>query len=188
MARPASNLRLFAAAYPPLELARRWLDQAAALDLPAHRPIPPEQVHLTLLFIGDTPVRQMDNTIESTERSCVGIDAFDLHTRAVIALPNEKPNLPARLVAMECDAPPSLLELQRRLATRLAGKPRRKPGRAFRPHFTLCRFNAPCVVSLNVPVDTSQDIIPVREIRLMRSTLTPEGAHHHTVQAFQLER
>jgi RNA 2',3'-cyclic 3'-phosphodiesterase len=187
VARPASNLRLFVAAYPELDVARQWLERLAGPDLPPSRLTPLHQVHLTLLFIGDTPVRQMDAAIESVERACSGIRAFELTPQRLIALPDEKPGQPARLIAVESDAPASLLELQRRLALRLAGKPRKKPGRPFRPHFTLCRFATPAVLDHALP-DAPPQAIPVSTIHLMRSTLTPEGAQHHQVRAFELER
>src|SRR5690554_2267744 len=103
MARPRANLRLFVAAYPPIERSQRWLADLAELDLPPHRPTPLPQVHLTLLFIGDVPVRQLDRTIESIERSCGGIKPITLTPQRLVALPDEKPEQPARLVAVQTD-------------------------------------------------------------------------------------
>jgi 2'-5' RNA ligase len=182
MARPESNLRLFVAVYPPLEMALVLLERAARLDLPGHRLTPPEQVHMTLQFIGDTPAAELDATRESVARSAAGLRAFSLRSMKLITLPERGP---ARLVAAETDAPPTLLELQRRLAHRLADTTRSRSRHGFRPHITLCRFESP--TRLNALHESLQvDAFDVSAICLMRSTLRPDGAQHHLVEAFDL--
>jgi 2'-5' RNA ligase len=90
-----------------------------------------------------------------------------------------------RLVALETDSPPPLLELHRRLAHRLARTARERPGDRFRPHLTLCRF-APG--SRPEPVDATADLeaFPVAELLVMRSTLRPQGAEHSAVERVAL--
>lgn len=173
----AATLRLFVAVYPPPQVAQALLEMLPSLDLPPHRPVPPDQVHLTLQFIGDTPAGQLDETVESVRRATGGIGSFELTLLELIALPRRGP---ARLVAAEADRPAALLELQRRLAQRLARAPRRRAGDRFLPHFTLCRFRAPRRVG---PLEHRLGIDPfaVRQIALMRSTLLPEGARHDAV-------
>lgn len=188
VARARSILRLFLAAYPSANVASQWLDALDKAQLPPCRITPLEQIHLTLLFIGDTPARQLETVSESIERACSGIGPFHLTPQNFIALPDEKPDEPARLIAIECDAPPLLLELQRRLAARLAGKPRTKQGKPFRPHFTLCRFRPPVVLEQglsNIPL--AKQPIAVNTIHLMRSTLKPTGAQHDQVGMFELK-
>src|SRR5688572_27304408 len=137
VAKPSSNLRLFVGIYPPREVAEAMLNAMAELKLPAHRPTLCEQVHLTLQFIGDTPARELDATIESVERGAAGLSAFELSAERLIQLPERGP---ARLVAAQTDAPPTLVELHRRLAMRLARNVRDRNEERFRPHLTLCRF------------------------------------------------
>lgn len=185
MARPASNLRMFVAAYPPPEFAQRALDMLREIELPPHRLTPVDQVHLTLQFIGDVPSKDLEGVIESVERSAAGLEAFTLTPSRLRRLPERGP---ARLVALETDAPPALLELHRRLVTRLArqAKPRREDADRFLPHLTLCRFNAP-VADLDVDRDAPLDPWPVTSVSLMRSTLAPQRASHRQVAAFQLK-
>jgi 2'-5' RNA ligase len=175
--------RLFVAVYPPLEIARALLAALGRLDLPDYRPVPLEQVHMTLQFIGDTPAPQLDETTESVRRSTGGVKGFDLQPRLLIKLPERGR---ARLIAAEADRPPGLMEIQRRLAGRLARSARRNPSDRFRPHLTLCRFRSPVAMSR---VDETLDVEPfaVREINLMRSTLRPQGAQHDVVASFPLE-
>lgn len=152
------------------------------LDLPAHRRTPPEQVHLTLQFIGDVLRKNLDATIESIDRASSGLKTFELSTLSLIRLPERGP---ARLIATETDYPATLRELQRRLAARLAGKPRPRAGDRFRPHLTLCRFRAPSKVSPLEPALDRESFVVAR-IVLMRSELLPTGAAHHEVESFPL--
>ncbi|MCI0363394.1 MAG: RNA 2',3'-cyclic phosphodiesterase [Phycisphaerales bacterium] len=182
MAKPSSNLRLFVAIYPPREVAEAMLKAMAELKLPAHRATLCEQVHLTLQFIGDTPARELDATIESVERAASGLVGFELSTERLFQLPERGP---ARLVAAQTDAPPTLMELHRRLAMRLARNVRDKKDERFRPHLTLCRFSSP---TRGVKVDQKLELpkFAVEHISLMRSTLGADRAQHHEVMQVRL--
>ncbi|MBL0928144.1 MAG: RNA 2',3'-cyclic phosphodiesterase [Phycisphaerales bacterium] len=181
-------MRLFAAAYPPPEAVRAWLGALAPLGLPPHRATPAEQVHLTLQFIGETDARELDDVSESVARAASGMGAITLTPRRIVTFPlaggGRRPT-PPRLVALETDAPGTLVELHRRLAHRLARHVRRPERERFVPHFTLARF-APGERA--APVDAAADFPPfeIGEVRLMRSTLSPGGATHHVVAAYGL--
>lgn len=193
MSKPTSNLRLFVAAYPPPEHVRMWTEHLRTLDLPAYRMTADEQVHLTMQFIGDTPTSEMDDVIESVARSASGIGRFALKPEELLALPERGP---ARLVALKTDAPAPMLELQRRLAHRLAKPARSKPGDRFLPHFTLCRFRSPAssgvAPQLRASLTAQRETVaqwPTFEIErviLMRSILRCEGAEHVQVHSATL--
>lgn len=176
-----ARLRLFVAVYPPLPLAQQLLEQLARLELPRHRLTPVEQIHLTLQFIGDRAVAELDDVRESAERSAAGLHAFSLKPRRLLTIP---PRGFTRLVACETDAPADLLELQRRLAHRLARNPRERGGDRFLPHLTLCRFAAPSRLRIDEPIDLPA--FRVDRVRLMRSVLRPDRAEHAEVAAFDL--
>lgn len=176
------DLRLFVAIYPPEDTARAMLRAMRKLDPPAHRPTRLDQVHLTLQFIGDTPSRDLDAVSESVERSGAGIAPFMLTPWRLLSLP---PRGRPRLIACETDAPAPLLELQRRLVTRLARKPRPNPGDRFVPHLTLCRFTRsarPHDVDHPVAIEP----FPIDRVLLVRSILRPEGAEHAPVHEVSL--
>lgn len=182
MSSPIANLRLFVAIHPPADAVTSLLAMLEEMKLPAHRPTPPEQVHLTLHFIGDTPVTELKSRIESVARSTSGLSSFSLQVRRLIMLPERGPR---RLVAAETDRPVTLLELQRRLATRLARTARRKPGDRFRPHLTLCRFRSPARIE-SLDHALAETGFLVDRLTLLRSTLHPDGARHHEVETFPL--
>jgi 2'-5' RNA ligase len=177
------SLRLFVGIYPPEAAAVSMLALLEGVALPEHRTTPVEQLHLTVHFIGDTPVGDLDRVTESVERSASGLGAFELTPERVIALPRRGP---PRLVALETDAPPALLELKRRLAKRLASNVRKEPAGRFLPHFTLCRFGRGARVDR---LDMAVEMAPfaINRVRLMRSVLRPEGAEHREVAAFDLQ-
>ncbi len=188
---PRAAIRLFVAIYPPPPAASallRTLDHPALLPaLPPHRRTPAEQLHLTLLFLGDTDPRHLDWVTESVDRAAAGLSEITLTPQRLIALPKRPA---ARLIAIETDAPPVLLELQRRLATRLADPARRSKDR-FTPHLTLARFTddgrGADTTALAAALDTTAPPpapFAVTHIHLVASRLRPAGAEHapvHTV-------
>jgi 2'-5' RNA ligase len=179
------ELRLFVALYPPEDTRRHMLRALAKLQPPPdarHRAVPLEQVHMTLQFIGDTPERDLPEVLESVQRSVAGLSRFTLTPFRLITFPDRGT---PRLIALETDAPPALLEAQRRLAQRLARSPRIRAGDRFRPHLTLGRFTAsahPRPVDAPVPLES----FPVEQIYLVRSILKPNGAEHRPIEGVSL--
>lgn len=181
----AAPLRLFVALYPPEEARRKMLAALRKLE-PApdarHRVTPLEQVHMTLHFIGDVDERDFEEVAESVRRSAAGLSPFDLIPKRLVTFPDRGQ---PRLIALETDAPPPLLEIQRRLVHRLARSPRAKTGDRFRPHLTLCRFTASASPR---PVDAPVSLPAFRidSIVLVRSILKPQGAEHSAIQTIPL--
>jgi 2'-5' RNA ligase len=176
------TFRLFVAAYPTPQAAEAMLDELRRLALARHREVPAPQVHLTLQFIGERATRELDEIIESIERSCAGVGSFGLTPRSLIMLPERGA---AKLVAAETDAPAQLLEVHRRLAHRLAREPRSNAADRFLPHMTLCRFaHGERPRRMAHPLDLPRFV--VQHIALMRSMLKPGGAEHAEVAAFPL--
>jgi 2'-5' RNA ligase len=161
------------------------LERVQRLSLPYRaRILPAEQVHLTLQFIGDTPAAEMDATAESVRRAAAGLPAFTLSLNSFIRLPERGP---ARLIAVQTDSPTTLMELQKRLAQRLARHARQRPGDRFRPHLTLCRFASPVRgYSIETASANIDGTFAVDRIMLMRSTLSNTGATHHSVETIEL--
>lgn len=167
-------LRLFIAAYPPPEIAGGLALALESLSLPSLRPAPPDQVHMTLLFIGDTDERQLSDVTESMKRAASGVRAMRLSIERLIGLPERGD---CRLVAAEASAPPALLELQKRLAQRLV-RTKSKREREFLPHLTLGRFPGSGARLRDRVWPVPRVEFQVTDIRLMASVLKPAGAEH----------
>jgi 2'-5' RNA ligase len=168
--REQSSLRLFVAVYPPPAVAEHLIGHLSGMGLPPHRAVRPDQVHLTLHFIGDTRAADVSDVTESVRRAAAGLPPIALRVTGLVALP-EKP--PTRLVAAVCDPDPKLQEIHRRLITRLARKPR-EPER-FMPHLTLCRFTGH-----GPAIDQRFSAAEVQ------SVLRPSGAAHFTLKRVPL--
>lgn len=166
--------RLFVALYPPESVSRELVYAVGDLPLPPHRIVPTDQVHLTLAFLGNRRRSELESIAESVERAAAGQRAFELTLEHWRYLPEDSP---ARVLVAETDAPSGLLELQRRLSSRLLGQ--QGSGRAFRPHLTVARLK-----NAREPLDMAPlpALVPssfrVERIELLRSVLRPEGAEH----------
>lgn len=180
---PPEPVRLFVAIYPPLALAREMVARAAGMDLPRNRITPAEQVHLTLQFIGEREPGEVPSVIESVRRSAAGLAGFTLETIRLMTLPHRGA---ARLVAAEFSSPAALLEIQRRLALRLARHPRERAGDRFTPHMTLLRFGS-AAPGVRVDVPLVLPTFEVHQVALMESWLRPDRAVHGEVARVELD-
>lgn len=177
-------LRLFIAAYPPPEVAAELVTAARLLTLPSMKPAPCDQVHITLLFIGDTDERQLSDVTESMNRAASGVRAIRVSIERLIGLPERGD---CRLIAAQAGAPPTLLELQKRLAQRLV-RTKSKRERDFLPHLTLGRFPGSGARLNDRAWPAPKCGFTVTEIRLMASVLKPGGAEHRELARCKLER
>ena len=91
-----------------------------------------------------------------------------------------------RLIALELDAPPTLLEIRRRLVQRLAHRPRRENPDRFTPHMTLTRFK-PDAHPKRVRHTVTLPGFQVSEVVLFRSHLKPTGAIYSRASAAALQ-
>jgi 2'-5' RNA ligase len=166
---------------PVAQLARL---QAA---IPFGRPVPEENLHLTLAFLGDAPepaLADLNDLLQAMRAPAVEIrfSALDTFTAAERGLV---------FVAVVRTAP--LQALHDRLATlcRTAGLD--LPRRRFRPHVTLKRANRPPRGVARDRLAATLGPVPdlpsftAREVTLFRSSLTPGGAVHEPLASYPLE-
>ncbi len=178
----ARPLRLFVAAYPPPEIARRLLDFLASLNPRNLKLTAPDQVHLTLQFIGDTDPRQLDAVHESVSRAVSGFESATVTLHSLISLPERGR---ARLIAAALEPHPTLLELQRRLAFRLSKNTKELSKNHFLPHMTLGRY--PTLgdrIEAPIPGPPSFE---VSQAVLVQSVLHTSGAEHRPLATFPLK-
>ncbi len=189
-----NSLRLFVAVYPPPQAVAKLLALANSISaLPAGKPTPLEQVHRTLVFLGEVNPCRLDDTVQSVQRSCAGLGPFSLGVESLSFLPTKGPR---RLLAAFTSSPPQLLELQRRLSQRLARNPRARDEERFNPHLTLRRFHPavgieacpplPVIRGDNAGQPCGDFVFEVREISLVRSVISYDGAEHRTLERCSL--
>ncbi|MFN7021861.1 MAG: RNA 2',3'-cyclic phosphodiesterase [Phycisphaerales bacterium] len=170
-------LRLFLAAYPPADAAAEMAGLLKPMRLFGHRPVPVNQIHLTLHFLGNTPISALGSVGRAVDQLSV-LPAFELRPLRLMTLPERRS---PRLIALETDCPRPLIELRSRAMMLLGAAP--EP--SFLAHLTLCRFARDARPrSIRLPVSLRP--FRVEEVRLVRSLLTGEGARYSTLRTVRL--
>ena len=178
--------RLFVAIDLPDDVKNRIAD--IGRDLPGARPVPREQLHLTIRFIGDAD----EKTFASARKMLAGIRgvSFPLTIRGLGHFPPG--NYPRVLWAGLMDSPP-LMELQQQVELALveAGIPIPPDARRFSPHLTLARLKDTPPAKTSHLEEQQRGLVagpfPVEEFHLYSSTLNRAGAIHVKMQTYPLE-
>ncbi|CAN5816594.1 hypothetical protein BH11PLA1_BH11PLA1_17330 [soil metagenome] len=175
-------MRLYVAAYPPAPWCTLALHGAEKFIPDKVRVTASEQLHITLVFIGTVRAAQLTETFESVERAAAGMRAIEVAPTRYCTLPR---GAGPRLLALEFAAAPMLMELQRRLAARLAKANER--GREFLPHATIARLDprgsAPEVAA---PAPHHLGPTTIDGVVLMASVLSGRGARHEVLHRVAL--
>lgn len=177
--------RAFVALTLPEDLAETAED--IAVDLPVPHTVPAENMHLTLVFLGDVGRPTLDDLHAALSE--VRAAGFTLHLSGLDTFGGERP----RSVHLRCTPEPALDHLQRKVVTavrRVGLVPQR---RRFTPHVTLARF-APAAVdrarlgaALLAEADARLDPFAVTDFRLMASRLGRSGASYDVLARYPLE-
>jgi 2'-5' RNA ligase len=180
-------MRLFVA----LEIPAAVRDHLAALikDLRAHAPQPrwvrPENLHLTLKFIGEVPATKLDAIRQALSAVRSG-QPVELQFRGLGFFPNEKY---PRIFWANMEVSPNLKFLAADIdhALEKLGIPHEP--RPFTPHLTLARFQPPGLTEklrAAVHENAARDFgaLHATEFHLVESKLKPSGAEYTTLQSF----
>jgi 2'-5' RNA ligase len=176
-------------ALPLPEPARQKLNLLQYL-LPLPRRIPPENLHLTLVFLGELPGPELDEVHHALER--LRAPGFPLQLRGVGAFGAPVP----RSVHAGVAPSPPLEHLQRKVETavRRAGVVLER--RRFAPHVTLCRLDPrrPGTEAdrarLGAAIAGNADFVAgpfaIEAFALYRSHLGGSGAHYEELARYPL--
>ncbi|MFT3686108.1 MAG: RNA 2',3'-cyclic phosphodiesterase [Phycisphaerales bacterium] len=172
---------------PPSATSLHSAAAAIAGALPPHRLIPTDQLHLTLAFIGETRAKEVREVKESVDRSCSGLHPFTLTAERLITIPTPDDGGPPRLLAAATDSPPTLLEIQRRIAQRLT-RPKKNGRRSrFLPHITLARYrHGVSSDAIDQPLTEPRPSWRVESCTLYASHLKANGAEYEIVHTTKL--
>lgn len=171
--------RLFVA----IDLPPAIRDRLAGLGfgIPGARWVDPEQIHLTLRFIGEVDGRSAREIREGL--TAVRTKPFPLQLKGVGHFPPRKKPRVLWVGVERCDG---LLRLRRRVETSLVQQGVEPEGRKYSPHITLARLNNPPVKKIGQFLAGNNlfmsEPFQVKEFLLYSSLLTPKGAIH-TVEA-----
>ena len=148
----------------------------------------PDHLHLTVRFLGNMAAEAVDPVAAALRKICRQENSFRLRAAGLGGFPNlRSPRV--IWVGLQGDLP-ELQKLQTQIqeATRDFGQP--PESRAFHPHLTLGRVREAAVrqarnigKALQAAAVPEFGEWPVNEIRLMRSQLSPHGAHYSVLAA-----
>jgi RNA 2',3'-cyclic 3'-phosphodiesterase len=177
-----NTVRAFIAlSLPPVvkeELGQISGELAGRVPRGAVRWVRPEQMHLTLRFLGDTQLERLPDIQSAMDTIAGRYQPFDVVLDSVGCFPNcRRPRVIWVGLAGDRNQPShGLVALKQSLDTALAPlgwEPETKP---FRAHLTLGRVkDEPAVRGVEWTVDVAPLVVPVSAIHLIESDLRPSG-------------
>lgn len=139
MMEPPPVIRVFLAVSPPHALRPAFQEVRASFpsDSMFWRWVAPEQIHLTLKFLGDIPTASLTPIIQHVSQALAGQKAFAVQARTLGCFPQRSR---PRLLWMGLHDPQGHLAcLQHRIETALQPLGHAPDQRPFHPHLTLAR-------------------------------------------------
>ena len=148
-----------------------------------------EQLHLTLMFLGNVPTRSLEAVKQSLAEACAGVRTFTLRAKGIGFFPNA--HSPRVIWVGFEDEQNVLADLQMRATTSLAPFAD-KPGEGkFLAHATLGRFQKyrkyKCEKLMPRAMALRNHVFGewrVEDVGLFRSELSPDGARHTRLADF----
>ncbi|RDE22648.1 RNA 2',3'-cyclic phosphodiesterase [Motiliproteus coralliicola] len=173
-------MRLFTAIEPPVQL----LPQLTKLcqGVPSIRWSDPNQLHLTLVFIGEVPDTQLKPISEALGQ--IEFATFELRCRRIGLFRSGS----LWLGVEPCQPLQQLQQKQQRILQRFPSI--RIRSRRFLPHWTLGRFRRQQRPDLSSYIERNQDLdinIPVDRYILKSSRLLEQGAQHRSEYEYLAE-
>jgi len=179
-------VRIFVAIFPPPEIRESLLETARGLSADRNiRWSRPENVHLTLKFLGGVPEKNLDGVRGVLSHVCGRHGPFEAATSGFGAFPSARK---ARVVwADVVEGRDALRALAEDLESSLGSLGfDRETRRAFRPHVTLGRVHGR-PVRLELAETGARGLrFPVREVILARSVLGEGGAAYSALATYPL--
>ncbi len=142
-----------------------------------------ENLHLTLKFLGNTPVSKTEALSQAAQRAAGRFQPFDLMIGSCGAFP---PRGQPRVLWIGIDDPSGqLAELQRTLEDECAKAGFVREERLFHPHLTITRLRKPQgsreLARLHGEIGFAYQDVIVSDIVLFRSELLPAGSRHTAI-------
>ncbi len=177
-------MRLFVGIAFPEDIRAR-LDELSG-GLPDARWVAPENLHLSLRFIGEVPggdERDIGQTLQAA-----GGPAFDLALKGLGCF-DRRGKVHAVWVGVEKSEP--LLRLQGKIAAALVRSGLEPEHRKFKPHVTLARFKGAPARDVGRYLEANNDFaagpFTVGDFTLYRSRLGHGGPHYEALADYPLE-
>lgn len=147
-----------------------------------------ENLHLTLKFLGDTPVTRVEGLAQAARRAASKVEPFEIVIGGCGAFP---PRGQPRVLWIGIDDPSGrLADLHTTLEDECAkaGFPRAE--RPFHPHLTIARIRKPHdsrhLVAVHKGMVFDREAVGASELAVVRSELSSEGSRHTVISRHSL--
>ena len=148
----------------------------------------PENIHLTLKFLGRLPKSGVGNLSQAAQQSVEGFSIFKIHLEEAGAFPSR--GAPRVLWIGVKDESGKLFELQARLEDECARAGIAREKRPFHPHFTLARLRespgARNLASAHKQMRFQPFKLTVSELLVIRSELNSDGSKYTLISQHPL--
>lgn len=179
-------MRVFVAIDLPDEIRDEleWLQE----QLPVCRPVPTDNLHLTLSFLGEQSEAACEDAHEAL--SDVHARSFDLRLAGLGTFGKNSP----QVIYADVERCEDLIALERKITRKLRTAGLQFQKRRFRPHVTIARFSRTISTSALAQVQGFLAAqaqfrglsFEVKEFHFYRSSLTPERALHEVLATYDL--
>lgn len=166
--------------------------RAGSPEWAAERWVAPENLHITLAFLGDMPESVLVDLRGSLATACAAIEPFSLRLDRVTAVPG--PRRASMLWSVPARPSRSCAALALAVRHALAPFAPESDDRPFAAHVTLVRARRPrrCAPTAlaqaerSLAGDEAATLVSVRDVILCSSTLTPSGPTYETISCARL--
>lgn len=164
-----------------IEQVQKELDRQLNLSGRDVKWVHPDQIHLTLKFLGEVHDTAVTQVCDAVTRTASRFDGFDFEVRGAGVF-----GRPARVVWAGGTSCPPLLELQAAMENEFSRIGFEKENRPFACHLTMCRVkNASAGRKLEAAIETYRDelfgTVTVSQVVLYHSQLESTGPQYSVV-------
>ena len=188
--------RSFIAIEVPAEIQKAIAHSVAplqkALPKPLIRWVAPQNVHLTLKFLGDVSPANLERMAAALKLEADTHDVFSMSVGGLGAFPNSRR---ARVIWIGLEVPPSLLALQRGVEAASARLGYTAEDRPFSPHLTIGRVGQNITVTDLHKIHSALEemkigklgTVNVDAIHIFKSDLQPGGSVYTPLYALPMQ-
>ena len=173
------QFRTFVAVEMPEDVQKEFREvQTTLRRTDAHvKWVEPHNIHVTLKFLGDVAEDHLEGLYQGVTEGVRGIQPFEINLSQLGAFPNFKR---PRVIWIGVEAgKEKLVQLQKQVEDSISHHGFPKENRKFSPHLTIGRVKSPRgvddLVTTIQETPFESNSIGIREVVVMKSTLTPEG-------------
>ena len=149
------------------------------------RPVPKQQMHLTLKFLGDQDEKKVEKLCSALKDAVSGIGPFEITVEGVGAFPNMRH---PKVVWLGIKEPGPLIGLADKVDFAVRGLGLKADDKRFSPHITVGRATDRTDLKdfFSEYEGTIFCSFTCDHVDVMKSVLTPKGAIHSVIQRIEL--